>query len=1703
MAAPLLAAILESVDIASSSLSTIHRTCRLVNLLVTSKRDAHLDVLEVVAYHTAKTRRAALSLLHTFWPKALGHPVVSKPLPLFSYAQKLIEGGHVVSKCFSHNSCLDKATSPNLQRCRHADLDSSYITVDFSLVRRSFTDYYRDICMSPEELIKRTYEEVSVFYTVLWTQLQLFNHGVAHGTIIIENKGSDDHEAVAFELQYYVELYEPHLLPGKLPVSAILGEYFEENATAPSSYFLFDWSNLTYIASIIKSPYEQHQPSFDASHDLLNVVQAEGLQQDVPDNPRHPFEVVALGHMRDCLGYEFNLFSDTAARLCLSHLHSLGFFTRSDSKPILFHGPVKEDIQCESPLPLGFDLSTDVETLVSAIEACLSDIDLSVNEMGLLLLVRKFWPNGMASEYAWRRLSQTVLLWILQEDDNMATIVRDYISQHRPLPGIRSPAETPPWPAPNSQRRAPATSFNNGGDYVASRQALLGRYVGQWLLALHNQRIEDYAKIIFCAIKETAKGSTIGTALLPGEYSSLREKSLPSLQRLFNREAETTSRFSTIIDATLTSADTSSLYSIDPWRIVHKTALESREGFSRSLNWLRLFARSGVDITVPTFVEFASRARVHASSLADCSILVDAAFLSTWLRSMGRQELQSIFSPLHSYLSPPIMQQMKSGNAELAQVDLLRKSLATCLLLYGCERSFLRSLGLVTKDDISYLPSRRKTNTRASKASDPIIVDSAFINILGDYVATGIDEVAGLVAKFLYAFISHAPLVESYEVDNFILRNGSVLCSCIWQFYDIQSHELSSIRMALLLRVLVVDTHPFQAILNEHFQSGGNWRLRFLALMRIFRIILDVTSPAFHVEGRQWRSSTLEIYYHYFKAGWADEQEEIRVAIDTWSQTLLPAHFEAISYCWNEAIGIAPISERVRLVSFLIQLHPHFPSWKVISWDVIIETLLEDEYLQKNGDDEDGPAAAHLSMYGLSSEKGHQLSDTDPEISQLRVSIVLLSLKMLASGIEIDVFSLLKLKLHLVKIVGFEDVALVPATNGRTFHIQFGDLEDIPEDAYPCIDEFPAILDARHAFDLPPSAMASPFTSDDNPSPGLIGTVLVDVVLATFCSISDPFLLPVLSMKNLFESLMIIIYKHDFDSTALKHLDFMLRKAMRKTLEFLLLDLSYEMRQLALSIVQAYTKRFSFISGSLVIESVEKAVALVVSLDHNGEDMLVSQARAYIENTLNMLTSSGIFCGLCKRNLEPEFFTVLKHIVSVNAKANSQPSERLSERLLQSVLSQPLDANWSITQLVVDNVHSYVKLVHHEDYGDLLTYHSDIGGWLTTVARRMSYETLLSIMNTTSDLYRDHQSRSINAGNQAQANEVALAMLDVLEDILRLKARVSPSTLTAIAETILSTDVNTYTSVDQSFFAVLRNLASSGLYFLQNHVWSSTICDEELSASLAVAKIILRAADFSPTKFSRINTSMRTWNVLTLAALSDTSGQHGTILFPHFSAFTPAYYASLGTYVHARALPPESAVADIDHAYLSIKLWLLLAQTMSLSNDKVDPGALSVAQDDRADLAIKTVWNELWPPFESIVESCIQTENSLTTVDQPLATIVCSSVANLFLLVYQLRCGISLDALSQAPLLTRLQRQHRKISAINKVSFIPMPCLPSLMQLQLSRAMGGEPLPDIQLDVLLDQATKDLANAEKLRILDRESQRPPPDRQRRDVRIPT
>ena len=97
---PLLAAILENIDLTSVNSSTLHRFHRLLSRIAESKPDAYLDALAVVAYHTPRARHAAISLLLSYWPHAVGHLTVSKPFPAINYHETILREtqGAVVSR---------------------------------------------------------------------------------------------------------------------------------------------------------------------------------------------------------------------------------------------------------------------------------------------------------------------------------------------------------------------------------------------------------------------------------------------------------------------------------------------------------------------------------------------------------------------------------------------------------------------------------------------------------------------------------------------------------------------------------------------------------------------------------------------------------------------------------------------------------------------------------------------------------------------------------------------------------------------------------------------------------------------------------------------------------------------------------------------------------------------------------------------------------------------------------------------------------------------------------------------------------------------------------------------------------------------------------------------------------------------------------------------------------------------------------------------------------------------------------------------------------------------------------------------------------------------------------------------------------------------------------------------------------------------
>lgn len=62
-------------------------------------------------------------------------------------------------------------------------------------------------------------------------------------------------------------------------------------------------------------------------------------------------------------------------------------------------------------------------------------------------------------------------------------------------------------------------------------------------------------------------------------------------------------------------------------------------------------------------------------------------------------------------------------------------------------------------------------------ATDPVIMNAGLMNALDRYVQAQVDDVSCYIAKFLNTFVTDSSLLEPYEVDNFILRNGRVLCA--------------------------------------------------------------------------------------------------------------------------------------------------------------------------------------------------------------------------------------------------------------------------------------------------------------------------------------------------------------------------------------------------------------------------------------------------------------------------------------------------------------------------------------------------------------------------------------------------------------------------------------------------------------------------------------------------------------------------------------------------------------------------------------------------------------------------------------------------------------------------------------------------------------------------------------------------------------
>ncbi len=148
-------------------------------------------------------------------------------------------------------------------------------------------------------------------------------------------------------------------------------------------------------------------------------------------------------------------------------------------------------------------------------------------------------------------------------------------------------------------------------------------------------------------------------------FEQILTQAFSTLHRLFSNEvAQSTTPSSTMntTDPILNSADGFRSPSIDPLRAISNFANQSDAGLSRSIAYLPMLIKSGINIPIQTFKHLLPLLMAQKGGLLEnANIFIRALALSLWIKSSRGQDLQDLVASVHSHLSSQISSSLKSG----------------------------------------------------------------------------------------------------------------------------------------------------------------------------------------------------------------------------------------------------------------------------------------------------------------------------------------------------------------------------------------------------------------------------------------------------------------------------------------------------------------------------------------------------------------------------------------------------------------------------------------------------------------------------------------------------------------------------------------------------------------------------------------------------------------------------------------------------------------------------------------------------------------------------------------------------------------------------------------------------------------------------------------------------------------------------------
>lgn len=471
-------------------------------------------------------------------------------LPLWGICQQ----GYRCTTCnrFVHPECLAAAEREHgfnhalstIQDCQpYKPLLEVDTKIELAALCRELAAFYGDlISLDVNDLKERTYEEVSTMLNVLLIQERILHCGISAGCLLIDTDTDDPLHtsqpsstsssgsarsptpSICPYIQQAIDACSQVLQDHHIQQSPVLAEFYRTREPSGDDYLLSKEEYLSHMAGLMKAlstTYDTPSGNVQQSSDTRGFLRVESApMRDLDDGDDIPNESLDKGTCLAWLKSHLRLRSHTVAEIILQQMRNIGLLERENASPILTRAD--PDTPCVFVVPYAIDATPAVESLINAIDSCLNDINITLNECGMLLLVRRCWPDPFMSRYTTERLFYCIFNWIFLEDEKLSQLHAEYTANRSQLPGVKQnrwaqaaqAALLSRFKGSGHDRSRQSITFANaagmssgaGSVYVTTRGALRDRYIIRWMATMHEIDPTAYANILFDTITRIVEG---------------------------------------------------------------------------------------------------------------------------------------------------------------------------------------------------------------------------------------------------------------------------------------------------------------------------------------------------------------------------------------------------------------------------------------------------------------------------------------------------------------------------------------------------------------------------------------------------------------------------------------------------------------------------------------------------------------------------------------------------------------------------------------------------------------------------------------------------------------------------------------------------------------------------------------------------------------------------------------------------------------------------------------------------------------------------------------------------------------------------------------------------------------------------------------------------------------------------------------------